>query len=85
MIDLILGTATLNTGYGVANQDKVITKDEAREIILTAQSLGINDFDTAPGYGAAEEYLGEFLNLNLRPKISSKISKESTQSARLML
>jgi aryl-alcohol dehydrogenase-like predicted oxidoreductase len=85
MIDLILGTATLNTGYGVANQNKVVTKDEAREIILTAQSLGINEFDTAPGYGPAEEYLGEFLNLNLRPKISSKISKESTQSARLML
>jgi aryl-alcohol dehydrogenase-like predicted oxidoreductase len=85
MAELILGTATFNTGYGVANKGKIYAKEEAREIILTAQLLGINEFDTAPAYGPAEEYLGEFLNVNLVPKISSKISKENAKSAKLML
>jgi len=85
MTELILGTATFNTGYGVANQGKIFIKQEAREVILTAQLLGIKEFDTAPAYGAAEEYLGELLDMNLEPKISSKISKENAPSAKLIL
>jgi aryl-alcohol dehydrogenase-like predicted oxidoreductase len=85
MIELILGTAGFNNGYGVANKQQVLTKDTIRELILTAQMFGINEFDTAPTYGPAEQYLGEFLDMSLGPKISSKISRENAKSAKLML
>lgn len=85
MTELILGTASFNAGYGVANQGKVPKKQEICEVILSAQLFGIKEFDTAPAYGAAEEYLGEFLDVNLGPQINSKIGKENAQSARLML
>lgn len=85
MVNLILGTATFGTGYGVANKS-IRLKDEAvREIVGTAESLGIREFDTAPSYGGAEAQLGLFLNQGLAPKISSKISKENSKSVKLIL
>lgn len=85
MVNLILGTATFGTGYGVANGGKTLEKETVREIIVTAQELGINEFDTAPTYGTAEIQLGDFLSHSSQPKISSKISKENANSVKLML
>ena len=85
MVNLILGTATFGTGYGVANGGKTLEKETVREIVVTAQELGINEFDTAPAYGTAEIQLGDFLNQSSQPKISSKISKENANSVKLML
>ena len=85
MVNLILGTATFGTGYGVANGGKTLEKETVREIVVTAQELGINEFDTAPSYGTAEIQLGDFLNHSSQPKISSKISKENANSVKLML
>lgn len=85
MVNLILGTATFGTGYGVANGGKTLDKETVREIVVTAQELGINEFDTAPAYGTAEIQLGDFLNHSAQPKISSKISKENANSVKLML
>lgn len=85
MIKIILGTATFGSSYGVANKGMKLGKEEAGEIVAIAQSLGINDFDTAPNYAGAEAQLGEFLDQSSRPKISSKISKEHSISAKLML
>ena len=85
MVKLILGTATFGTGYGVANKGVKLGNSEVSEIVVTAQSLGINEFDTAPNYSGAESQLGEFLDQRSRPKISSKISKEDSSSVKLML
>lgn len=85
MVELILGTATFGTGYGVANQGKILDDKSIREIVETAQELGIRNFDTAPSYGEAESKLGKFLNDGLSSKVSSKISKENSASADLML
>lgn len=85
MANLILGTATFGTGYGVANKGIKLENKEVREIVATAQSLGINEFDTAPAYGVAEAQLGALLNQGSEPKVSSKISKENTNSVKLML
>lgn len=85
MVNLILGTATFGTGYGVANRGIRLENQTVREIVETAQSLGIEEFDTAPAYGGSEAQLGVFLNQGLAPKISSKISKENSKSVKLML
>jgi len=85
MASLILGTATFGTGYGVANNGLILSDESVREIIVAAQCLGITEFDTAPAYGNAESKLGEFLNYDLAPMISSKISKENTKTVKLML
>ena len=85
MVKLILGTATFGTSYGVANKGIKLEKEEVGEIVAIAQSLGINDFDTAPNYAGAESQLGEYLDLDSQPKVSSKISKKNSNSAKLML
>ena len=85
MVNLILGTATFGTGYGVANKGIELQDKDICEILVTAQNLGINEFDTAPSYAGAETQLGEFLDQRSQPKISSKISKENSNSAKLML
>jgi aryl-alcohol dehydrogenase-like predicted oxidoreductase len=85
MVKFILGTATFATGYGVANKGVKLENSEVSEIVVTAQSLGINEFDTAPNYSGAESLLGEFLDQRSQPKISSKISKEDSTSVKFML
>jgi aryl-alcohol dehydrogenase-like predicted oxidoreductase len=85
MVAIVLGTATFNTGYGVSNRNLNLAKENIREILATSQLLGINEFDSAPTYGEAEKYLGEFLNRSLNPQVSSKISKENSNSATTIL
>jgi aryl-alcohol dehydrogenase-like predicted oxidoreductase len=74
MSKLVLGTASLKEGYGVARSKKSKSLKEIEIFIKTAQQLGINDFDTAPSYGSAEVFLGSFLDKSTNPKISSKLT-----------
>jgi len=85
MPKLILGTATFGTGYGISNKGINIESNVISELISTAQNNGINEFDTAPGYGFAESYLGAYLKPELLPKVSSKISMDKCHSAKLIL
>lgn len=85
MVNLVLGTATFGTGYGIANKGLKLGGDSVSDILATAQALGINDFDSAPAYGAAERMLGEYLDHERKPRVSSKISIESSKSVELML
>ena len=85
MVKFILGTATFGTSYGVANKGIKLKKEEIGKIVAIAQSLGVDEFDTAPNYAGAETQLGEFLDQRSQPKVSSKISKENSSSAKLML
>lgn len=58
-----LGTVKLGRDSGVdyASPFHLPTMREARRLIDTAHSLGINLIDTAPAYGSSEERLGELL------------------------
>ncbi|EHJ45964.1 NADP-dependent oxidoreductase domain protein (plasmid) [Solidesulfovibrio carbinoliphilus subsp. oakridgensis] len=58
---LILGTAQLGMPYGVMNTTGRPDPALALEIVRTALAWGIRTFDTAPGYGGAEETLGQAL------------------------
>ena len=81
---LILGTANLTTGYGIANPT-AMSREKARELLITAQNLGVKNFDTASAYGASEEFLGDYLPKNSAIKIDSKISVTTGITAEYVL
>jgi aryl-alcohol dehydrogenase-like predicted oxidoreductase len=60
---LSLGTVKLGRDQGVKYPTpvRIPTDTEARELLATAQGLGINMLDTAPAYGRSEERLGQLL------------------------
>jgi aryl-alcohol dehydrogenase-like predicted oxidoreductase len=58
---LALGTAQLGMEYGIANRSGRPSVDDAVAILDAAWDAGVRVFDTAPGYGVAEELLGNWL------------------------
>lgn len=58
--NLILGTAQLGLRYGIANSGGVPERKRAFAILDAAHEAGVGGIDTAPDYGEAEKWLGEF-------------------------
>lgn len=54
-----LGTVEIGLPYGIGARE-LPSEKEAERILKTALELGITYFDTARGYGVAEERLGKF-------------------------
>jgi aryl-alcohol dehydrogenase-like predicted oxidoreductase len=84
MSNLILGTASFLSGYGISSRTKKKTNLEIEKLLRGAQELGINRFDTAPAYGEAEEFLGRFLDKTADLQISTKLSAPETKSEKLI-
>lgn len=61
---LVLGTAQFDSNYGIANADKTERPDQitVNAIVQEAWENGIQEFDTAQGYGKSEQALGEALS-----------------------
>lgn len=85
MLKLILGTASFGTTYGISNRGSLTGQSVVKEILEFAQSAGISDFDTAPGYGPSEELLGSNLDYSLGPRVSSKIPRSEMNSVQDMV
>ncbi|MCX5847507.1 MAG: aldo/keto reductase [Deltaproteobacteria bacterium] len=67
---LVLGTAQLGMMYGIANRTGQPDQELATEIIRVAWENGIQEFDTAQGYGESERVLGKsLLQLELSDKV----------------
>jgi aryl-alcohol dehydrogenase-like predicted oxidoreductase len=67
---LVLGTAQLGLPYGIANKTGQPNQTLANAIIQEAWENGIQEFDTAQGYGESEQVLGESLHrLNIAGKV----------------
>ncbi len=58
---LVLGTAQIGMPYGIANRGHLPDRREALGLLAAARDLGIEELDTAPGYGKAENRIGAFL------------------------
>jgi aryl-alcohol dehydrogenase-like predicted oxidoreductase len=72
-----LGTAQLGLPYGIANRTGKPDRRTAVSILKRAEALGVNSFDTAAGYGDAEEVIGEWLRSrknDMTPIVTTKIS-----------
>lgn len=72
MTELVLGTAQFGHGYGVTNDSKRIDDGTVAEILRTAVAGGIRSFDTADGYGDAQERVGRMMPSHARPQYISK-------------
>lgn len=72
MIKYVLGTANLGAPYGITNQKKY-NSELAQSVVRHALFRGINSFDTAAGYGNAEQLIGATLNSNDNHEIVTKI------------
>lgn len=82
MAELIFGTASFTAGYGVSRGNCDLSREQAVELINTARTLGIKEFDTAPAYGRSEEILGDTLGLDEEILVSTKIGFEVCQDVR---
>ena len=56
---LALGTAQFGLSYGIANQDRQVTRAVAKAMLQLAAANGIDTLDTAIAYGESETCLGE--------------------------
>lgn len=75
---LALGTAQLGMAYGVANRRGMLDADDARRLLHIAVEHGVLVWDTAPGYGCAEQRIGDFVRQHGRPdglELVTKISR----------
>lgn len=70
--------------YGIANREGKLSKQQAFEVLRTAQNHGINHFDTSPAYGESESLLGEFLAGNtignVPPIITTKLPPKNPEA-----
>ncbi len=82
MSELVLGTASLLSGYGISRASIDLNRKQAKDLIETACSLGIKRFDTAPAYGPAEEILGETLGLKGDYLVSTKVSFDACKDVK---
>jgi len=79
-MELVIGTATFGTDYGVANQGRVQSESDALAILTEAQNLGVSNLDTSPAYSNAEEIIGKFHSSGLKFSCYSKISRNMLNS-----
>lgn len=62
--------------YGIANRAGQPTQERATEIVKVAWENGVEEFDTAQGYGESERVLGKSLfrlNLSQKAKVTTKL------------
>lgn len=64
MLKLALGTVQFGIKYGINNISGVPSDVELESILCMAKQAGIDQLDTAQGYGNAEDRLGKFSDYN---------------------
>ncbi len=71
---LTLGTAALGMPYGIGNPGEKPAAKTVEAMLDQAWDGGITTFDTAPGYGEAEERLGRWIaRRGITPHIATKL------------
>ena len=75
---LILGTANFGLKYGLNNPQGQLTREQVRDVLLTAWAEGIRILDTATAYGESETVIGSLLKeLCLDFRINTKVASAS--------
>ncbi|MCF8530150.1 MAG: hypothetical protein K9G69_02505, partial [Candidatus Nanopelagicales bacterium] len=63
---LLIGTAQWGLNYGITNKAGQLSDSSITSLIYEMQLQGINDLDTAAGYGNAETRIKELAPSTLR-------------------
>lgn len=84
-MELVIGTATFGTDYGIANKGQVQNDSKALQILSEAKHLGIANLDTSPAYSNAEEIIGKFHLPDKKFDCYSKISLNTLNSSKEVL
>lgn len=73
---LSIGTVSLGTPYGISAKgtEELPSRQSAISLLRHLAAQGVNLFDTAPGYGASEEILGEALGDDTHCLFATKVS-----------
>lgn len=79
---MMLGTAALG-GIKYGDSDRITTKDDMRQMVELCVENGIYSFDTAPSYGNAEEWLGDWTS-GLKVQIFTKNQGDKEEAFRSM-
>ncbi|MDQ4145826.1 MAG: aldo/keto reductase [Actinomycetota bacterium] len=81
---LVLGTAQLDSAYGIANRFDGGSRNRALALLREAESLDVSALDTSPSYGSAESLIGEAqLSIDVYTKIQRGISPKDSVLASL--
>lgn len=73
---LVLGTAQFESSYGIArDKSEASVPLEPKLMLAEASAVGISSLDTAPGYGSAEQIIGDY---GWRGEIATKVDKHSS-------
>jgi aryl-alcohol dehydrogenase-like predicted oxidoreductase len=73
-----LGTAQFGIPYGATNAAGQVQLDEAHAIVRLALDNGIDLFDTAPGYGTAEQVISSVLPATAKVVTKTSIARKSS-------
>lgn len=76
---IFLGTANLGMAYGITNPQE-FDIENSKKVLNTASELGITAFDTAPGYGMAEELLSSHARMHGPIQLITKIPASKNYS-----
>lgn len=78
---LSLGTVALGVSYGIPDADGQPSREESISLLRAAADAGVNFYDSAPNYGAAESILGEALGDRSEAIFATKITLPSNTSS----
>lgn len=79
-MELVIGTATFGSCYGIANKGRLLCEADALEILSAAQNQGISSLDTAPAYPNSEEIIGIFHSAHPKFDCYSKLPSQALTS-----
>ena len=72
--ELVLGTAQLGLAYGAANRRGQPDEAQARLILRSALTAGVNWIDTAAAYGTSEARIGAHVPLGSTARVVTKLA-----------
>ena len=75
--DVIIGTANFGNRYGIQNDARSFEKNDIIDLFRIIKPKDLLKLDTAPGYGRAEQLIGECLGIaKLDARITTKIPQK---------
>ena len=85
-MDLVIGTAQAQQGYGIKDNNQCLKHFELEKILAFSKNNSITRIDTSPGYGDAEKSLGrnDLHGFGVLTKLSAPLTENAVTMRSLM-